>query len=161
MTAHLLDGTAIAASIRAAVAPEVAAFTARAGRPPGLGIVLVGDDPASEIYVRNKIKAGGESGLRVDLVRLPDTATLEELLAVVDRLNHSADHDGILVQSPLPPAMGRDASQRVFEAIDPAKDVDGLHPVNAGKLAQGRPHLVPCTPAGVIAMLDHFGIAIA
>ena len=151
----------MATALRASVHPEVEQFTAAAGRPPGLGIVLVGEDPASEIYVRNKVKAGGESGLRVDLVRLPATATLDELLAVVDRLNRSPDHDGILVQSPLPPAMGRDASQRVFDAIDPAKDVDGLHPVNAGRLAQGRPYLVPCTPAGVIAMLDHFGIAIA
>jgi methylenetetrahydrofolate dehydrogenase (NADP+)/methenyltetrahydrofolate cyclohydrolase len=161
MPARILDGASVATALRASVHPEVEQFTAAAGRPPGLGIVLVGEDPASEIYVRNKVKAGGESGLRVDLVRLPATATLDELLAVVDRLNRSPDHDGILVQSPLPPAMGRDASQRVFDAIDPAKDVDGLHPVNAGRLAQGRPYLVPCTPAGVIAILDHFGIAIA
>jgi methylenetetrahydrofolate dehydrogenase (NADP+) / methenyltetrahydrofolate cyclohydrolase len=161
MAARLLDGPSVAASIRAAVLPAVTAFTAKAGRPPGLGIVLVGEDPASEIYVRNKVKAGGESGIRVDLLRLPAAASLDELLATVQRLNRSADHHGILVQSPLPAGMGRDAAQRVFDTIDPAKDVDGFHPVNVGRLTQGRPHLAPCTPSGVIEMLDHFGIAIA
>jgi methylenetetrahydrofolate dehydrogenase (NADP+)/methenyltetrahydrofolate cyclohydrolase len=161
MTAHLLDGTAIAAAIRAAVAPEVAAFAARAGRPPGLGIVLVGDDAASEIYVRNKVRAGTESGLRVDLERLPATASLDDLLAVVDRLNASAVHDGILVQAPLPGSMGKSASQRVFDAIDPDKDVDGFHPVNVGKLVQGRAHLMPCTPSGVIEMMDRANLRIA
>jgi len=161
MTARVLDGASVAAAVRASVLPDVQQFTAAAGRPPGLGIVLVGEDPGSEIYVRNKVKAGGETGLHVDLIRLPATATLDELLGVVDRLNRSPEHDGILVQSPLPPAMGRDAAQRVFDALDPAKDVDGFHPVNVGKLAQGRPHLAPCTPSGVMAMLDHFGIATA
>ena len=161
MPARVLDGPSVAAAIRAAVAPDAQAFTAAAGRPPGLGIVLVGDDPGSEIYVRNKVKAGGESGLTVDLLRLPATATIDELLAVVRRLNDSPVHDGILVQSPLPAAMGRNAAQRVFDAIDPAKDVDGFHPLNVGKLAQGRAHLVPCTPSGVMVMLDHFGIRIA
>ncbi len=161
MTARVLDGPSVAADIRAKVAPAVEAFTAAAGRPPGLGIVLVGEDPASEIYVRNKVKAGGESGLRVDLLRLPATATIQDLLAVVRTLNESADHDGILVQSPLPAGMGRGAAQRVFDAIDPDKDVDGFHPVNVGRLAQGRAHLAPCTPSGVMVMLDHFGIPIA
>ncbi len=161
MTARVLDGPSVAADIRAKVAPAVAAFTAAAGRPPGLGIVLVGEDPASEIYVRNKVKAGGESGLRVDLLRLPATATIQDLLAVVRTLNESADHDGILVQSPLPAGMGRGAAQRVFDAIDPDKDVDGFHPINVGRLAQGRAHLAPCTPSGVMVMLDHFGIPIA
>jgi methylenetetrahydrofolate dehydrogenase (NADP+)/methenyltetrahydrofolate cyclohydrolase len=161
VTARLLDGKAIAAAIREAVVPDVRAFTARAGRPPGLGIVLVGEDPASEVYVRNKIRAGTESGLRVDLQRLPATAGLDELLALVERLNGSDVHDGILVQSPLPAAMGRGATQRVFDAIDPEKDVDGFHPVNVGKLVQGRAHLMPCTPSGVIEMLQRSGIAIA
>ena len=161
MAAKLLDGPSVAAAIRAAVLPEVTAFTAKAGRPPGLGIVLVGEDPASEIYVRNKVKAGADSGIRVDLLRLSAAASLDELLATVDRLNRSADHHGILVQSPLPAGMGRDAAQRVFDTIDPAKDVDGFHPVNVGRLTQGRPHLAPCTPSGVIEMLDHFDIAIA
>src|SRR4051794_21626295 len=161
MSARLIDGTAIGAEIRASALPAVRAFTSENGRPPGLGIVLVGDDPASEIYVRNKVKAGGDTGLWVDLQRLPATATLDELLALVARLNVSDRHDGILVQSPLPAAMGRAATQRVFDALDPAKDVDGFHPVNVGRLVQGRPHLVPCTPAGVIEMLGHFNIRIA
>ena len=161
MAARLLDGNEVAAALRASVMPDVQRFTAAAGRPPGLGIVLVGEDAGSEVYVRNKIKAGGESGLRVDLNRLPASATLEEVLAVVERLNHSREHDGILVQSPLPAGLGRDASQRVFDAIQPGKDVDGFHPVNVGRLTQGRPHLAPCTPSGVMAMLDHYGIAVA
>jgi methylenetetrahydrofolate dehydrogenase (NADP+)/methenyltetrahydrofolate cyclohydrolase len=160
-TARLLDGQAIAAAIRESVLPDVHAFTARAGRPPGLGIVLVGDDPASEIYVRNKVRAGTESGLRVDLNRLPSTASLDDLLALVAELNASPVHDGILVQAPLPSAMGKGASQRVFDTIDPAKDVDGFHPTNVGRLVQGRAHLVACTPAGVIEMLERSGIRIA
>jgi methylenetetrahydrofolate dehydrogenase (NADP+)/methenyltetrahydrofolate cyclohydrolase len=160
VSVRLLDGTAIAAAIRTAALPQVQAFTARAGRPPGLGIVLVGENPASEVYVRNKVKAGSEAGLRVDLQRLPATASLDELLALVGRLNASALHDGILVQSPLPGAMGRGAAQRVFDAIDPDKDVDGFHPTNVGKLVQGRAHLKPCTPSGVIEILDRSGIGI-
>jgi len=158
---RLLDGNAVAAQIRQSVLPDVHAFTERAGRPPGLGIILVGNDPGSEIYVRNKIRAGTESGLWVDLNRLPETASLDQLLALVHRLNVSAVHDGILVQAPLPAAMGKGASQRVFDAIDPDKDVDGFHPVNVGRLVQGRAHLMPCTPSGVIEMLDRAGIAIA
>jgi methylenetetrahydrofolate dehydrogenase (NADP+)/methenyltetrahydrofolate cyclohydrolase len=161
VTARLLDGKAIAGAIRESVLPEVQAFTARAGRPPGLGIVLVGDNPASEVYVRNKVRAGTESGLWVDLQRLPATASLDDLLALVGRLNASEAHDGILVQSPLPAGMGKGAAQRVFDAIDPDKDVDGFHPVNVGKLVQGRAHLMPCTPAGVIEMMERSGIPIA
>jgi methylenetetrahydrofolate dehydrogenase (NADP+) / methenyltetrahydrofolate cyclohydrolase len=161
VSARLLDGPAVAAAIREGVLPDVKAFTVSARRPPGLGIVLVGEDPSSEIYVRNKVKAGAESGLWVDLQRLPATASLDELLALVARLNASVVHDGILVQAPLPAAMGKHAAQRVFDAIDPAKDVDGFHPVNVGRLVQGRPHLVPCTPSGVIVMLDHYDIPIA
>jgi len=160
VSARLLDGTAIGAAIRSAAMPAVQAFTARAGRPPGLGIVLVGDNPASEVYVRNKVKAGTEAGLWVDLQRLPANATLGDLLSLVERLNGSAVHDGILVQSPLPAAMGKGASQQVFDAIDPGKDVDGFHPVNVGKLVQGRAHLKPCTPSGVIEILDRSGIPI-
>jgi methylenetetrahydrofolate dehydrogenase (NADP+)/methenyltetrahydrofolate cyclohydrolase len=160
MSARILDGQAIAAAIRAEAAPAVQAFTSAAGRPPGLGIVLVGNDPGSEVYVRNKVKAGGDAGLWVDLQRLPATATLDEVLALVDRLNASAVHDGILVQSPLPAAMGKGASQRVFDAIDPRKDVDGFNPVNVGKLVQGRATLKPCTPTGIIEILDRSGIQI-
>jgi methylenetetrahydrofolate dehydrogenase (NADP+) / methenyltetrahydrofolate cyclohydrolase len=161
MTARVLDGTAVANQIRAEVAPAVAAFTARVGRPPGLGIVLVGDDPASAIYVRNKLRSGGEAGLRTDLEQLPATATLAELLTVVDRLNRSDVHDGILVQSPLPPAMGEEAERRVFDAILPGKDVDGLHPINVGCLVQNRATLVSCTPAGIIELLARSGVTIA
>jgi methylenetetrahydrofolate dehydrogenase (NADP+)/methenyltetrahydrofolate cyclohydrolase len=160
MSGRLLDGQAVAAAIRASVMPDVRAFTDAAGRPPGLGIVLVGDNPSSEIYVRNKIKAGGDSGLWVDLQRLPATASLDDLLALVGRLNASDRHDGILVQAPLPDAMGKHASQRVFDAIDPAKDVDGFHPISVGRLVQGRALLAPCTPSGVIELLDHYGIRI-
>jgi methylenetetrahydrofolate dehydrogenase (NADP+)/methenyltetrahydrofolate cyclohydrolase len=162
MAARLLDGSAAAREIRAELKPAIDAFTARAGRPPGLGIVLVGDHPASEIYVRGKLTSAGETGLRADLERLPATASLAELLAVVDRLNRSEVHDGILVQSPLPDAMGGDdAERRVFDAIDPGKDVDGFHPVNVGRLVQNRAHLVACTPSGVIELLDRSHVAIA
>jgi methylenetetrahydrofolate dehydrogenase (NADP+) / methenyltetrahydrofolate cyclohydrolase len=161
MAARVLDGTAVARQIRAEVGPAVAEFTARSGRPPGLGIVLVGDDPASEIYVRTKLKSAADEGLRADLTRLPATASLADLLAVVEGLNYSADHDGILVQSPLPAAMGADAERRVFDVIDPAKDVDGFHPVNVGHLVQNRAALVACTPSGVIELLERSGVAIA
>ena len=161
MSARLLDGRAVAAAIRESVLPDVHTFTARSGRPPGLGIVLVGEDPASEIYVRNKVRAGTESGLWVDLQRLPADATLDQLLSLVARLNASDAHDGILVQAPLPAAMGKAAAQQVFDAIDPAKDVDGFHPVNVGRLVQGRALLMPCTPSGVIEMLVRSGIPIA
>jgi len=153
VSARLLDGRAIAAQIRESVLPDVRAFTVSAGRPPGLAIVLVGTDPSSEIYVRNKVRTGTESGLWVDLQRLAATAALDELLALVARLNASAVHDGILVQSPLPAAMGRGATQRVFDAIDPDKDVDGFHPINVGRLVQGRARLRPCTPSGIIELL--------
>jgi methylenetetrahydrofolate dehydrogenase (NADP+)/methenyltetrahydrofolate cyclohydrolase len=161
MSARLLDGQAVAAQIRDSVRPHVEAFAALAGRPPGLGIVLVGDDPASEIYVRNKTKAGTESGLWVDVQRLPSTASLEDVLGLVRRLNESDRHDGILVQSPLPPGIGKVATQQVFDAIDPAKDVDGFHPVNVGRLVQGRAHLAPGTPSGVMEMLQRSGIQLA
>jgi methylenetetrahydrofolate dehydrogenase (NADP+) / methenyltetrahydrofolate cyclohydrolase len=161
VSARILDGRAVAAQIRESVLPDVQTVTARAGRPPGLGIVLVGNDPASEIYVRNKVRAGTESGIWVDLQRLADTATLDDLLSLVDRLNGSSMHDGILVQSPLPAAMGRFAAQRVFDAIDPAKDVDGFHPTNVGRLVQGRAHLMPCTPAGIVELLVRSAIPIA
>jgi methylenetetrahydrofolate dehydrogenase (NADP+)/methenyltetrahydrofolate cyclohydrolase len=142
------------------IRPEVAAFTAQHGRPPGLGIVLVGDNPASEVYVRNKLKAGSEIGFRADLERLPASATVADALALVERLNRSNSHDGILVQSPLPKAMGAGAEQRVFDAISPEKDVDGLTPVNVGRLVQKRAILVACTPSGIIELLDREKIPI-
>jgi methylenetetrahydrofolate dehydrogenase (NADP+)/methenyltetrahydrofolate cyclohydrolase len=161
MAARVLDGTAVANALRAEVGPAVAAFTARAGRPPGLGIVLVGDDPASEIYVRNKLRSAADAGLRADLMRLPATAALDDLLAVVEQLNHSEAHDGILVQSPLPAAMGADAERRVFDVIRADKDVDGFHPANVGLLVQNRATLVACTPSGVIELLERSHVTIA
>ena len=161
MPARVLDGQAVAAQIRESVLPDVHAFTARVSRPPGLGIVLAGDDPASEIYVRNKVRAGTESGLWVDLQRLPAAVSLDELLATVRRLNASEVHDGILVQAPLPAALGRAAAQKVFDAIDPSKDVDGFNPANVGRLVQGRALLMPCTPSGIIEMLLRSGIEMA
>ena len=153
----MLDGQALARAMQEEIRPEVAAFTAHHGRPPGLGIVLVGDNPASEVYVRNKLKAGADVGFRADLERLPASATVTETIALVERLNRSDIHDGILVQSPLPRAMGTGAEQRVFDAIAPDKDVDGLTPVSAGLLALGREGLRPCTPTGVMLLLEDAG----
>ncbi|MEO8070250.1 MAG: bifunctional 5,10-methylenetetrahydrofolate dehydrogenase/5,10-methenyltetrahydrofolate cyclohydrolase [Acidobacteriota bacterium] len=161
MTARRLDGAAVARGIRAELIPQVAVFTAAAGRAPGLAIVLVGDDPASQVYVRHKEKAGGEAGLSVRLHRLPATTSLRELLDLVRNLNADAACDGILVQSPLPAAMGKGAAESVFDAIDPAKDVDGFHPTNVGMLVQGRAVLPPCTPSGVIELLTREGVAIS
>jgi methylenetetrahydrofolate dehydrogenase (NADP+)/methenyltetrahydrofolate cyclohydrolase len=161
MAARMLDGAGVANAIRAEVAPGIAAFTARAGRPPGLGIVLVGDDPASAIYVRGKLKSAGEAGLRADLKTLPASASLDDLLAVVEQLNHSDAHDGILVQSPLPAAMGAEAEYRVFDVIRPDKDVDGFHPVNVGLLVQNRATLASCTPSGIIELLERSQVPIA
>lgn len=161
MGARILDGAAIAAAIREELRPRVERFTAATGRPPGLGVVLAGTHAPSEIYVRNKLKAATELGCRADLVRLPETATLEDALAAVRELNASDVHDGILVQDPLPAGMGPGASQVVFDAIDPAKDVDGFTPINAGRLVQNRAVLAPCTPSGVISLLEREGIPIA
>jgi methylenetetrahydrofolate dehydrogenase (NADP+)/methenyltetrahydrofolate cyclohydrolase len=160
MTAQLLDGKAVASQIRADLADRIAAVSKRLGRSPGLTIVLVGDDPASEVYVRNKLKTAEESGMSVSLKRLGSDTPLTKLLATVAGLNNDPAIDGILVQSPLPAALGDAAEQQVFDAISPAKDVDGFSPVSAGYLAQNRPGFVPCTPAGVIEMLDRCKIAI-
>lgn len=159
--ARRLDGTACAAAIRAELAPQVDAFRREAGRPPTLHIVLVGDDPASHVYVRNKERTGGEAGLGVTVHRLPTSSALDAVLDLVRQLDADAACDGILVQSPLPTAMGKHAAQQVFDAIDPAKDVDCFHPVNVGKLVQGRATLMPCTPSGVMALLEREQIAIA
>jgi methylenetetrahydrofolate dehydrogenase (NADP+)/methenyltetrahydrofolate cyclohydrolase len=161
VSARRLDGAVVAAAIRAELLPDVQRFTTTSGRAPGLSIVLVGDDPASHVYVRNKERAGAETGLAVSVHRLPAATTERTLLALVDSLNQDPLCDGILVQSPLPPALGRGATQRVFDAIDPAKDVDCFHPVNVGRLVQGRASLVPCTPAGVIELLERSSVAIA
>ncbi|HUR22065.1 MAG TPA: bifunctional 5,10-methylenetetrahydrofolate dehydrogenase/5,10-methenyltetrahydrofolate cyclohydrolase [Vicinamibacterales bacterium] len=157
----LLDGTRVANAIRAEVAPRVAAFQSARARPPALHIVLVGDDPASQIYVRNKERAGTDAGIRVTVHRLAATATVEDLLETVHSLNGDPGCDGILVQAPLPAAIGKHGTERVFDAIDPAKDVDGFHPRNVGLLVQGRAVLKPCTPSGVIELLDRTGQTIA
>jgi methylenetetrahydrofolate dehydrogenase (NADP+)/methenyltetrahydrofolate cyclohydrolase len=161
MTARRLDGQALAARLQQEIRPQVAAFATRHGRPPGLAVVLLGNNPASEVYVRNKLKVATEIGLRADLERLPATATLQDTLALVERLNGSAAHDGILVQSPLPTAMGAKAAQQVFDAIAPEKDVDGLTSANVGRLVQNRAALVACTPSGIIELLVREGIEIA
>ena len=160
MTARLLDGQALAARIQQELVPDVEVFTAAHGRPPALGILLVGTDPASEVYVRNKVRSGREAGLVVDLQRLPPTATLEQTLAAVGAWNEDPAIDGILVQSPLPEPMGHDAEQRVIDAIAPAKDVDGFGVASVGLLVQNRPTLIACTPSGVIELLDREGIGI-
>jgi methylenetetrahydrofolate dehydrogenase (NADP+)/methenyltetrahydrofolate cyclohydrolase len=161
MTARVLDGQALAVRMQDEIKPQIKAFVAQHGRPPGLGIVLVGHNPASEVYVRHKVKAGADAGFRVDLERLPEDASLADTLALVERLNASPLHDGILVQSPLPAAMGAGAEQRVFDAISPDKDVDGFSAGSVGLLVQKRPKLVACTPAGVIELLEREGIPIA
>ena len=161
MSARKLDGQGLAILIRQDITLQVAEFARRHGRPPGLAIVLVGQDPASEIYVRLKLKAGREAGFRADIERLPETATLADVLGLVERLNGSANHDGILVQAPLPKAVGRDAISHVFDTIAPEKDVDGVTPSSVGRLVQGRPAFVPCTPMGIVELLTREGIQIA
>jgi methylenetetrahydrofolate dehydrogenase (NADP+)/methenyltetrahydrofolate cyclohydrolase len=153
----ILDGVAIAAAIKQEVASEVQTLAAQDVRP-GLAAVLVGEVPASQIYVRNKVKICGEVGIYSDLITRPETATTEELIELVADLNRRDEIDGILVQLPLPAQMD---AKKVLDSIDPAKDVDGLHPVNAGLLQAGRPSLAPCTPAGVIEILRRSGIPIS
>ncbi len=153
----ILDGAAIAAAIKQEVAEEVRELAAR-GIKPGLAAVLVGHVPASEIYVRSKVQACAELGLYSDLITPPDTVTTEEMLSLVAQLNARDDVDGILIQLPLPAQVDAKA---LLDAVDPAKDVDGFHPVNAGRLLAGRPALAPCTPAGVIEILKRSDIPIA
>ncbi|HUU32565.1 MAG TPA: bifunctional 5,10-methylenetetrahydrofolate dehydrogenase/5,10-methenyltetrahydrofolate cyclohydrolase [Vicinamibacterales bacterium] len=161
MSARRLDGNTTSAAIRRELEARISGFTAARGRPPGLGIVLAGGDPASEIYVRNKLRTAAEAGCRAELFRVDAQAPLGDVLTVVARLNADDAFDGILVQSPLPAAMGRGAEQAVFDAVSPAKDVDGFHPHNIGLLAQKRAELVACTPLGVMELLKREGIALA
>jgi methylenetetrahydrofolate dehydrogenase (NADP+)/methenyltetrahydrofolate cyclohydrolase len=150
MTAALIDGKAFAAGLRARVAERVAAFVAQTGRAPGLAVVLVGEDPASAVYVRNKGKATREAGMVSVEHRLPADVPQDTLLDLVDALNADPAIDGILVQLPLP---GHIDERTVLTRIDPDKDVDGFHPVNAGRLATGLPGFVPCTPFGCVMLL--------
>ncbi len=155
MSAARIDGRAFAARLRERVAAAVPAFAEAAGRAPGLAVVLVGDDPASAVYVRSKGRATTEAGMASFEHRLPDSVSQEELLALIDTLNDDDAVDGILVQLPLPAGIDDKA---VIEAVDPAKDVDGFHPVNAGRLAVGEDGLVPCTPLGCLMLLkDRLG----
>jgi methylenetetrahydrofolate dehydrogenase (NADP+)/methenyltetrahydrofolate cyclohydrolase len=161
MPARRLDGVANAAAIRAELSSKVEAFTRQHGRAPSLHIVLVGDNPASHVYVRNKERAGREAGLDVTVHRLPADANEQTLLSLVQRLNTDPACDGILVQSPLPHGLGKAAEQKVFDALNPAKDVDCFHPENVGRLVQGRALLAPCTPSGVIELLVREQLPIA
>src|SRR4029077_6957778 len=154
MAATILDGNKIAGEIRAEVAAEAKMLTA-AGMRPGLAVVLVGHNPASEIYVRGKVKSSEEVGLYSEKHTPAESATTAELLALVEDLNRRDEIDGILVQLPLPP---QENAKKVLMAVDPAKDVDGFHPMNVGFLSTQRPGLVPCTPGGVMELLRRSNI---
>jgi methylenetetrahydrofolate dehydrogenase (NADP+)/methenyltetrahydrofolate cyclohydrolase len=156
--AQLIDGKAVAREIREQVRNEAAEFHARHGRAPGLATVLVGNDPASATYVRSKRRACAEVGIASFPFALPEETTMRELLGLVDELNRREDVHGILVQLPLPSHL---SAQTVIAALDPRKDVDGLHPVNQGKLLQGVPGLRPCTPLGVMELLARTGVPLA
>src|SRR5215475_8927430 len=156
MAATILDGNKIAAQIRAEVAEDVRKLGG-AGLQPGLAVILAGHNPASEIYVRNKVKASEQLGIHSEKLTPPDSVTTDELLRMVEELNHRDEIDGILVQLPLPAQVD---SKKVLLAVSPEKDVDGFHPVNVGYLSTQRPGLVPCTPAGVIEILRRSNIAI-
>jgi len=155
MSAKIIDGKRIAGEFRREVRKGTDALQARGLRRPGLAVVMVGNDPASAVYVRNKRRACEETGITSVAHDLPATTTEPELLALIDRLNADPAIDGILVQLPLPAHIGATA---VLERIDPAKDVDGFHPYNVGRLAQGTPVMRPCTPYGMILMLEREGL---
>jgi len=155
--AKILDGRVIAAEIQREVAADVAALR-ELGIQPGLTVILAGDDPASPLYVRNKMRMCETLGIRSETITPPPDVTTEELLAIVERLNADDNVDGILIQLPM---FKQIDSKRVLMAVDPAKDVDGIHPVNAGNLATQRPGLVSCTPAGIIEILKRSGVTIA
>jgi len=153
-----MSGTKVSEKKRLEIKNKVSQFAQSHGRPPGLAVVIVGDDPASHVYVKNKVKACADTGIHSLHTHLPATISEEELLKVVSKLNGQADVDGILVQMPLPKHI---ASDRVISAISPMKDADGLHPENLGLLATGRPRVAPCTPHGVIEILRHYDIPIS
>ena len=155
--AHVLNGVAIAAEIKAEVAEEVRALKA-SGVTPGLAVVLVGHVPASEIYVRSKVKASGELGIRSEMLTPPESITTDEMLALVADLNARDEVDGILVQLPLPQHVD---TRRLLAAVAAEKDVDGFHPVNAGRLMSGQPALAPCTPAGIMEILRRSNLPVA
>ncbi|HLG16439.1 MAG TPA: bifunctional 5,10-methylenetetrahydrofolate dehydrogenase/5,10-methenyltetrahydrofolate cyclohydrolase [Blastocatellia bacterium] len=154
MPAKILEGASVAAAIKDEVAREASQYAAR-GLKPGLAAVLVGNDPASEIYVSNKVKTCRQLGLHSERIDLPATTSTDEMLALVRDLNSRDEIDGILIQLPLPPQID---APRVLDSVDPAKDVDGLHPMSIARLTLNEPGLRPCTPAGIIEMLDRNGI---
>jgi methylenetetrahydrofolate dehydrogenase (NADP+) / methenyltetrahydrofolate cyclohydrolase len=158
VTAAILDGKALSEQIRAEIAQEAAAFVAETGVTPCLAAVLVGDDPASQVYVRNKQKGCERVGIGSQLHRLPAATTSDQLLALIDRLNHDPTVHGILVQLPLPKQIDE---TRVLEAVNPLKDVDAFHPDNVGRIVQNRPRFLPCTPHGVLQMLLRSNVKIA
>lgn len=155
MSAQIIDGKAIAASIRQEVAEGVARLVSAHGFAPGLTVVLVGEDPASQVYVRNKEKAAAAIGMNSRVIRLPASTSQEELLGLIAKLNADPTVHGILVQLPLPEHINEEA---IVLAIDPDKDVDGFHPINVGRLHTGQRGLIPCTPAGILVLLDRAGI---
>jgi methylenetetrahydrofolate dehydrogenase (NADP+)/methenyltetrahydrofolate cyclohydrolase len=155
--ARLLDGKAVAAKVRIEVGARAAAFAARFGRRPGLAVVQVGEDAASSVYVRNKRKSSLEAGIESFAHDLPVSTSEAQILALVQALNRDPRIDGILIQLPLPKSVD---TNRIMDAVDPAKDVDGFHPLNTGLLAQKRPRLRPCTPFGVIRLAQEYGIAL-
>ncbi|HEX7379361.1 MAG TPA: bifunctional methylenetetrahydrofolate dehydrogenase/methenyltetrahydrofolate cyclohydrolase FolD [Pirellulales bacterium] len=158
MSAIILDGKALAAEIRAELAVAVAEFIENNGAVPALAAVLVGENPASEVYVRNKRQACERAGMESRLHRLPADASTEDLLALIHKLNHDALVHGILVQLPLPAAID---AQRVLDAVAPLKDVDAFHPENVGRLVQGRPRFLPCTPQGIQRLLRRHAVRIS
>ena len=159
MSARILYGKDFAAQIKDSAKSEVENIKKNFGVTPGLAVIIVGENPASQVYVRNKNKTCEELGINSEVIALPETTSKEELLAKIDELNTAENIHGILVQLPLPDAI-KAHSEEVLNRIDPRKDVDGFHPMNVGKLVTGSPALVPCTPAGCIEMLDLAGIDI-
>ena len=157
MAARILDGKSLAAQVRTAVKREVEALSQR-GIRPGLAVILAGEDPASKVYVRNKVRACEETGVRSQLFELPATVGEEALIDRILALNDDEDVHGILVQLPLPRNID---SSRVLAAVSPAKDVDAFHALNLGALLEGHPRLLPCTPAGVMRLIEHAGVPIA
>jgi methylenetetrahydrofolate dehydrogenase (NADP+)/methenyltetrahydrofolate cyclohydrolase len=157
MTPQSLDGNAIASAIKNEVAADIQQLHAQ-GIRPGLTVVMVGNHPASEVYVRNKVKTSAELGMNSELITPPASVTTEEMLALIHQLNAREDVDGILIQTPLPPQVDK---KLLDQAVSPDKDVDGFHPVNVGRLQGGQPSLAPCTPAGIIQMLKRSGIPIS
>jgi methylenetetrahydrofolate dehydrogenase (NADP+)/methenyltetrahydrofolate cyclohydrolase len=158
MPAALLDGKSLAQQIQRELAAEVASFVQTRGTTPCLAAVLVGENPASEVYVRNKRQACQRTGIASQLHRLPAGCSQDELLTLIARLNEDQAVHGILVQLPLPPAID---TARILQAVAPSKDVDAFHPENVGRLVQGRPRFLPCTPHGVLQLLQRSGVPIA